>query len=133
MPTLEGGCLCTAVRYCLVGAPLHSVICHCRSCRKASAAPAVAWLTFKLESFQLLRGVPRSFRSSPGVVRTFCERCGTPLTYATEHTADSIDVTTVSLDDPTRFAPTQEVWLEHQLPWQLRNPRLEHCLRGSAP
>jgi len=41
----EGGCLCGAVRYRMVGAPLSSAICHCASCRRASGAPTVAWLT----------------------------------------------------------------------------------------
>ena len=132
MASVEGGCLCGAVRYRLAGAPLHSVICHCASCRKASAAPSVAWLTFRVENFQLLRGAPRSFRSSPGVLRTFCERCGTPLTYANERSADSIDVTTVSLDDPALFAPTKEGWLEDQLPWEASNAHLEPHPRGTG-
>ena len=132
MASSEGGCLCTAVRYRVVGAPLHSVICHCESCRKASAAPSVAWLTFGVGGFQLLRGVPRSFRSSAGVVRTFCERCGTPLTYANEHRADEIDVTTASLDEPALYAPTREVWLEHRLPWHAVSAEREHCPRGGV-
>ena len=132
MASNEGGCLCTAIRYQVVGAPLHSVICHCESCRRASAAPSVAWLTFRVENFQLLRGVPRSFRSSAGVVRTFCERCGTPLTYANERSAESIDVTTVSLDDPTLFPPTQEGWLEDRLPWEPTDARLGQHPRGTG-
>jgi len=132
MASVEGGCLCGAVRYRLTAAPLYSVICHCVSCRKASAAPSVAWLTVRAGDFQLLRGVPRGFRSSAGVLRTFCERCGTPLTYVNERSEGSIDLTTVSLDDPARFAPTKEGWLEDKLPWEVTNPHLEQHARGTG-
>ena len=114
----EGGCLCGAVRYRVSGEPLYSTICHCASCRKAAAAPTVAWLTFERDHFAILSGTPRSFASSPGVQRTFCTSCGTPLTYASERRPTHIDITTASLDDPTRFPPTYEVWLEDRLAWQ---------------
>ena len=41
--TLKGGCQCGAVRYETAGAPVVVAICHCSMCRRANAAPAVAW------------------------------------------------------------------------------------------
>lgn len=118
MKHTEGGCLCGAIRFHVTGAPHSSVICHCRTCRKASAAPSVAWLTFDRGNLEVTRGIPRRFASSPGVVRTFCADCGTPLTYASERNPDVIDVTTISFDDDSIFPPTQEEWLSHKLAWQ---------------
>ena len=37
--TFEGGCLCGAVRYRAIAAPIRAVICHCSMCRKHSGAP----------------------------------------------------------------------------------------------
>ena len=127
----EGGCLCGAVRYRVGGTPSFSVICHCASCRRASGAPTVAWLTFERQNFEILVGKPATFRSSPGVIRQFCASCGSALTYETDKTPVSIDVTTATLDEPGEFPPTMEVWLADQLRWQPTDPKLEQ-FRGSS-
>lgn len=124
MKHIEGGCLCGAVRFRATEAPLSSVICHCRTCRRASAAPSVAWLTFARGSLEVIRGAPRRFASSPGVVRTFCADCGSPLTYASDVRPNVIDVTTMSLDDESLFPPTQAEWLSHKLIWETTDPGL---------
>jgi len=128
----EGGCLCGAVRYAATAAPQVSAICHCQTCRRAAAAPSVAWLTFGVEAFRWLRGEPRSFRSSSAVVRTFCGRCGTPLTYAHASSPRTLDVTTISMDEPASFPPTREVWLAHRIPWQPANAVLTAFPHASA-
>jgi len=126
----EGGCLCGAIRYRIDAPPSSSVLCHCRSCRRASGAPVVAWITVPRAALVIRSGAPVRFESSPGVVRQFCGRCGSPLTY--ERRADpSIDITTASLDQPERFAPTGEVWLSQRLEWQPAQPTLEHS-QGSS-
>jgi hypothetical protein len=123
---IEGGCFCGAVRYQLTGSPESSGICHCESCRRASGAPSVAWVTVERERFQILKGEPAAYASSPGVVRRFCDRCGSPLTYESSKAPRTIDITTVTLDDPNRFPPTLEVWLSDRLPWQPTSADLKH-------
>jgi hypothetical protein len=86
----------------------------------------VGWLTLDRGNFTLLQGVPGRFDSSPGVVRTFCKACGTPLTYANEARPGDIDVTTMSLDDETMFPPTCEVWISHKVSWEVADPAREH-------
>lgn len=127
MSFLEGGCLCGAIRFRLTGIPSSSVICHCRSCRKASGAPSVAWLTFPLRNFELLGDEPHEFTSSPGVVRTFCPTCGSPVTYATADSPKTIDVATALLDDEAAFPPDREIWLDHKLSWQPVDASLIQC------
>ena len=113
----EGGCMCGAVRYRVQGKPTNSMVCHCRSCRRVAAAPVVAWITFATSQFEWLQGHATQFRSSDPVRRTFCAVCGTPLTYEHEGAAETIDVTTCSLDDPEAFPPTHHSWLSHDLTW----------------
>ncbi|TMG98954.1 MAG: GFA family protein [Betaproteobacteria bacterium] len=126
---VEGGCLCGAIRYRIMGTALSRGICHCRTCRRASGAPSVAWVTFRSSDVSFLAGEPTIFRSSPPVLRTFCGRCGTPLTYRHASDPDAIDVTTVSLDIPERFAPEREIWTEDKLPWEALNDALPHYRR----
>jgi len=76
---------------------------------------------------------PASFRSSPGVTRTFCSQCGTSLTYQRDAEADTIDVTTASLDFPDDFAPTREIWIAHKLGWERLNDTLPQYPGSSRP
>jgi hypothetical protein len=132
MDNAEGGCLCGAVRYRVNGTPLATSVCHCASCRRASGAAAGAWVVVDAADFALVTGRPVAFRSSPPVVRTFCGKCGTPLTYQHGENPDTVDITTASFDFPERFAPTREIWLEHRIAWQPVNPSLPHFPRTSA-
>jgi hypothetical protein len=131
MPIVEGGCLCGAVRYRLSGEPLSSIVCHCNSCRKASGAPLVAWLTMDRAQFQWLSGSPQFNHSSPDAMRRFCSQCGTQLTYENSASPNTIDVTTATLDDAEEFPPTMEVWLEHRLNWQPVNETLGQYRQGT--
>ncbi len=114
----QGGCLCGAVRYRVEGEPCDSGICHCRSCRRAASAPTLPFVTFPLDRFAFTQGEPGAFRSSPLVERSFCGRCGSPLTYRRDDDPGRIDVMTCSLDRPEAFPPGFHVWVSHKLAWE---------------
>ena len=113
----EGGCLCGAVRYVAEGRPSNTMVCHCRTCRRAAGSPVVAWVTFPDAAFRFVKGAPSQFSSSAPVKRTFCGECGTPLTYRHDDSRQTVDVTACSLDDPNAFPPTHHSWLAHDLAW----------------
>ena len=131
--SIEGGCLCGAVRYRIQGEPLISSTCQCRSCRRASGAAIVPWITVNSEHFALTTGQPVEFNSSPPVTRTFCGRCGTPLTYRNTSYVGKIDVTTCSLDDPEAFPPVGHVWTSHKLTWVKVADGLPCLEEGASP
>ena len=128
--TLEGGCLCGAVRYRASGETHNSAFCHCDSCKRAAGSPVVAWVTFRPENFAFTRGAPASYRSSPPVERTFCGSCGTPLTYQHASFADEIDVTIASLDDPSAIAPADHIWTSERIAWFVIGDRLPQHARS---
>ena len=132
MQTHEGGCLCSAIRYRIAGSPIYSSVCHCATCRRASGAPLVAWVTVDRNQLQILSGVPQVYRSSQGVKRQFCASCGSQLSYEMVNRPETIDISTVSLDDPNLFPPTMEVWLDHKLPWQPNSPDLAQYRQGTG-
>jgi hypothetical protein len=129
----EGGCLCGAVRYRVLGEPISCVVCHCNSCRRASGAAAVAWLTVDRPQLEWLAGRASLFRSSQGVIRRFCGICGSAIVYENDQNPTTVDITTASLDDPNRFPPTAEVWLEHKLDWAVTDPALARHAQGVPP
>jgi len=115
--TLTGRCLCGAVRY-EVGARLYPpTLCHCESCRRASGAHAVGWLTVRAATLRYAAGEPREIESSAGVWRAFCGRCGAPLTYRNLRRPGEIDVTIGTLDEPGRAAPADHIWMADAPPW----------------
>jgi hypothetical protein len=130
--TIEGGCLCGAIRYRIHGEPIVSGTCQCRSCRKASAAAIVPWLQVSSEQFAFTAGRPVEFQSSPAVTRTFCGRCGTPLTYRKTSYGNKLDVTSCSLDDPDAFPPMGHTWTSHKLRWVKLADDLP-CFEEDAP
>ncbi len=114
---IEGGCMCGDVRYRATVKPMHSTVCHCSDCRRATGAQSVAWLTFPTEGFSFVKGSASVYRSSENVARTFCPRCGTSLTYRSDRLPDQVDVTTGSADDPEAFPPTKQVWAHQKISW----------------
>jgi hypothetical protein len=120
---LEGGCLCGDVRYQISKAPLATGICHCVSCRRAAGAESVAWAVCSIAAFKFTLTTPATYESSKGVCRTFCDRCGTSLTY--QINPETIDVALATLDDPEKLTPEKEVWAESRISW--------NALHGDLP
>ena len=114
---IDGGCLCGEIRYRASGAAYGITHCHCQTCRRASGAPFVTWAGFDSDKFNFTRGQPGSYRSSKNVIRTFCSRCGTALTYQRLDLLDSIDVTLGSMDDPEKIKPEDHTWTESRISW----------------
>ena len=75
------------------------------------------YVTFSIDRFAITLGQATDFQSSPPVTRSFCARCGTPLTYRHADYADRIDVMTCTLDDPDKFLPTVHIWTSHKPGW----------------
>jgi hypothetical protein len=115
--TLEGGCLCGAIRYRIDGPPRRTTHCHCLHCRGSSGAAFVTWVECQSSDFTLLSGSPCRYESRPQVTRQFCGRCGTPLTYQRAYEPEEIDVTACSLDNPEAVLPADHLWCDRMLPW----------------
>jgi hypothetical protein len=129
---VEGGCLCGAIRYRVQGTPVALSRCHCRSCRLATGSAGVAWTILERTQFTLLLGELTRYRSSADAVRGFCGRCGASISYEPDDAPQTIEITSATLDEPARFAPTREVWLSHALVWEPLNPTLPRFDQGSG-
>lgn len=127
----EGGCLCGAVRYRVTGDPVAATLCHCGSCRRASGGTNVAWAVFDNDRFEWLSGRPQSWSSSPGIEWLSCGRCGSLVGYRRASRPAHMDITTGTLDDPDRFPPEVEIWLEQKIGWEVLAPGLPKRERSS--
>ena len=112
-----GGCQCGAVRYKASGPPAMAAICHCAMCRRANAAPAVAWVMFQESRVVFTKGSPTIYASSAEARRGFCPRCGTQISFTADYIPGLIDITVGSLDHPEAVAPALHYWDSKRLPW----------------
>ena len=113
----QGGCLCGAIRYEIVGPIPPGSYCHCSMCRKASGGAAMPWISVPRERFRFTRGTPAIYKSSPSAERSFCGRCGSPLTFFTEGAAEDIDVSLGTLDHPEDHPPDRHIFSASKLRW----------------
>ena len=72
---------------------------------------------FPSQRFEITAGEPARYASSAGVTRSFCGRCGTPLSYEAERHPGEIHLTISSLDRPEDFPPAVHVYTEERIPW----------------
>ena len=115
--THQGGCLCGALRFAARGKPLWVAHCHCRSCRRNTGSAFATFVGYKQGQVRIVKGALQSYASSPGVVRSFCGTCGTPLSYAAERYPGEIHLYVSTLDRPEAFEPGAHVHVGEQLPW----------------
>ena len=103
---------------------------HCETCRRAASAPRLPFTGVRSADFRFTRGAPVDYASSPGVTRSFCGTCGSPLTYRRDDSPDELDVMTVSLDNPNAVPPTFHVWTSEALDWDRLTGELPSYLRS---
>lgn len=133
---MTGRCFCRAITFEYRGDPNWMLHCHCESCRRATSAPIVTWISVLRSGFRITKGSPRSYQSSTGVRRSFCGDCGSPLTYVAETIPEEVHILAGTLDDPSPVRPDRHVFVEDQLPWfevfdEL--PRYTTTSRGTKP
>ncbi|MDB6134856.1 MAG: glutathione-dependent formaldehyde-activating [Verrucomicrobiales bacterium] len=129
---IEGGCLCGMLRYRLGGPPTPGSVCHCADCRRASAAPMVAWVSIRREHFILLSGELKRIRHA-GSVRSFAPCCGTPVLIEDTEDAEHIDVTACSIDQSDWYSPAAAIWVEDRPPWMADTGSLPEFPRAREP
>ena len=117
MRPVTGRCLCGDIRYEYRGEPLKILHCHCESCRRHASAPVASFVCVDRASFRYKQGNPVAHMSSPGVTRTHCGCCGSPLTYESERNPNQVDLYLGTLDEPAAVVPTYHVHVEEQLAW----------------
>jgi len=127
-----GRCLCGDIRYEYRGAPLKILHCHCESCRRHTSSPVGTFVCVHRKSFRVTQGAPVTYISSPGVTRTHCGRCGSPLAYESERNPQQVDLYLGTLDDPAAAVPTYHAYVEEQLSWFEIADALPRFAKGSS-
>lgn len=115
----RGSCLCQSVRYEIRGSLGAFGYCHCTSCQKASGSAFAANAAVNRSEFQLVSGSDtlREFESSPGKIRVFCSRCGSPVYAYLTQTPEVIRIRLGTLDTPLADGPRAHTFVSERASW----------------
>ena len=116
---IRASCLCGDVRFEITGSLTGASHCHCSMCRKAHGAAFGTYAAVKAADFRVVSGADRitRYRSSAGIVRTFCTRCGSTLQWLRESKPDIVDVALGILDDDPGVRPDRHIYVGSKAPW----------------
>lgn len=125
---MRGHCLCGNIQFEIDEPILSCVICHCESCRRQCSAPMVTYVGIADGQWRWIAGAPKTFQSSPGVERSFCSDCGTPLSFRSEKMSAVMHLYVAAMEQPEHFTPTLHVAWEEKLSWLKLDDGLPHCI-----
>ncbi len=116
---IRGSCLCRRVRFEIQGQLGPTSHCHCSMCRKATGAAFGTYAEVKIENLKIVSGaeVIMRYRSSPGVERTFCARCGSTLQFVSEKNSGKVEVALGTLDDDPGTKVPRHIFVASKAPW----------------
>lgn len=123
-----GRCLCGNVTFEVDPPVLACVNCHCESCRRQCSAPMVTYLGVQDGAWRWTGVRPKVFRSSPHVERTFCDQCGTPISFRSNKLSSTMHFYVAAMEHPEALRPVLHVAIEEKLPWLELADDLPSCI-----
>lgn len=119
MADVEGSCLCGGVRYQVRGAFEAMAHCHCVECRKASGADFATNATVSEADLEWIDGetLLSAFESSPGNLRYFCGRCGSPVMKKVDAMPGKVRLRLGLLEGDPEARPALHVFVGERTPW----------------
>src|SRR5262249_20164395 len=101
--------------------PIVQLICHCRDCQRASGSAFSALLAVPSDRLKF-RGNELKYHavkadSGRTIQRRFCSECGSPVSFHRPETPAVEFLQAASLDDPSTFHPSCEVWVASADAW----------------
>jgi hypothetical protein len=119
--SLQGTCLCGAVRF-EVTEPFERIsACHCESCKKISGGGGTVSGRVRTGSIRILAGedVVRSFQPEEGSAKTFCSACGSNLFGGGWPESEHTSVRLSALEKPYEGRIGSHIFVRSVAPWEL--------------
>lgn len=117
--TFHARCMCGAIRI-ETDTPATVFHCHCESCRRSTGQPSVTFASFTADQVRFSGDERRVYNSSPGVERTFCPTCGTPIAWegdGSETGERLIEIYIGLFEERDRMVPDHHVLYEERVVW----------------
>jgi hypothetical protein len=124
---VQGQCLCGAVEI-EIGVPArwawHD---HTQASRRAHGAAYATYVGSYKSRFRITKGegsISRYVDKATGRVRSFCKRCGTPLTYERAHSPTMVNIPRALFHGRTGREPLYHIGIEELQEWTYLGERL---------
>ncbi|TCD14627.1 GFA family protein [Oricola cellulosilytica] len=114
---IKGRCYCgeTAVR--ASRSPQTVAYCHCVDCRRVTGAPVAAMAAFEEKDLTFTPDEGAVAPSNPGVKRSFCRSCGSPLSSRFDYLPGQVYVPLGLLDQADELVPEVHSYESQRLRW----------------
>ncbi|MDJ0694897.1 GFA family protein [Mastigocoleus sp. MO_188.B34] len=125
-PKFTGGCLCGSVRYECSAEPIAMGNCHCRDCQRVTGSGYASGMLVPRSAVTITGNVKYyevTGDSGSTVGRGFCPNCGSRL-FSKPPNPELMGIMAGSLDDPSYFQPTMDIYTDSAQPWDYMNPDL---------
>ena len=114
-----GSCLCGGVAFRIAGELQAIQLCHCGQCRKANGSAFAANVPVARSAFELHSGAEllTEYESSPGKVRAFCRRCGSPIYSRRDALPETLRLRVGLVDEPVASRPVAHFCVASKAGW----------------
>ncbi|MCV3739501.1 GFA family protein [Rhizobium sp. TRM96647] len=113
----HGHCFCGAIEATFKGDPFWICFDHDDDCRRALGSPLTIWIGYKSSQVTFDQGQPATYSKTRGVLRSFCGKCGTSISYTDNGLSDDVYICVGFMDAPERFEPQAHGYWELRLPY----------------
>ncbi|MCA8933391.1 MAG: GFA family protein [Rhodospirillaceae bacterium] len=114
---ITGRCYCGATTITATAPPTAIAYCHCVDCRRSSGAPVAAFAGFDEAAVTFSPNDGQSLSVTPGVERTFCASCGSPLAGRYDYLPGQVYIGLGLLDQADELPPQLHAHASQRLRW----------------
>ena len=119
-PVVTGQCLCGTVQFEMAYPAFWAWHDHSRASRLAHGAAYATYVGTWRKRFRITAGqseIERFEEETTGAVRSFCRRCGTPLSYERRRSRHMINIPRALFQSRTGRQPIYHIALEEKQDW----------------
>ena len=125
--TVQGACLCGAVRFEIDYPAFWAWHDHTRASRLAHGAVYATYVGVWRKRFRVVQGedeISRYAEPKTGSARSFCRRCGTPLIYERARSRHMINIPRALFSARTGRQPIYHIGIDERQDWAYAGERL---------
>jgi hypothetical protein len=119
--SVQGGCLCGAVRFELLQPPVSAGYCHCTRCQRRTGTAASISAQIDGDALHILAGSEQIEAWAPGDgawEKCFCRRCGAHLFARSPADPRRIGVRMSAFDSDPGIRPSFRQYLKYAATWE---------------
>lgn len=117
--SVEGGCLCGAVRFELTAPPLAAGYCHCSRCQRRTGTAASPGVAVDPAGFRFSSGADqvRGWQPPDGMEKCFCGVCGAHL-FSRAPDGSRMSIRMSAFDTDPGIRPSYRQFVAYAASWE---------------